>query len=378
MSSPLLYSVESLSADDFDALLETLPKDLYIPFEQTGFWTVMHGMENHRTQYGFFVIRDGEEIIATVALDHFIRPSRESIVTLMGPVFVAERTAETERRVIDSLMDWIRKDPAVNPLYLRLQIEHPTAIPGAVPSIERGIFEREVVVPLENTPEDLKKTYSSTTRNLINRARRVGVEVREITEDRAEYFGRVCFPIMEETAERDGFATQPVAFYQRILESFPDRVRLYVAYAPIDPDADPRTAEKEPVAWMMSNEFHYRGCYYLAGSSKKAHKVGAMPALLNVLMTNLRATGNTAVGLTGIGSERWPELHRLERFKLSFSKNVVEYPSLYDVPFNRPRYTVLRTALIARYEAKPTLRRAAAKARSLAEAVKARGTRSSS
>jgi hypothetical protein len=337
-----MYTVEKLDSAAFERVLEGLPSDLYIPFEQTGIWEPMMDDDPERTHYGYFVVRDGESIVGTISADRFDRRERESIVCLTGPVFVAERTPATERALLKAFVSHVKKDPAVDPMYVRLQIEHPENIPGATPSIERGIFEREVVVPLEGTPEDLKKTFSSTTRNLINRARRSGLEVREVTEDRAAYFEQWCQPILEETAARDEFPAQPLWFFQRLLTSFPFHVRLYTAH-----DTTSETPE-QPLGWVISNEYHGRGCYYLAASSHEAQKANAMPAVLNRMMLDLRERGNTAVGLTGISSERWPELKRLERFKLSFSKNIVVLPSLYDIPLHAVRYRQLRTLLLLR------------------------------
>ncbi len=361
-----LYSIESFTADDFEKVLQSLPEDVYIPIEQSGIWSRMGGDDPGRTPYGYFVFREGEEIIATLALDHIVRNVRDSIVSLTGPVFVAPRTPERERRVVATILDHITKDESVKPMYLRVVLMHPEAVPGAVPSIERGYFEREVVVPLKDTPEDLKKTFSSTTRNLINRGRRSGLEARRITEDRTDFFLSVCYPIAEETASRDGFDLLGRGFFTRLLDSFPENVDLYVVYAPVEGG---ELGEKEPVGWLISNQYHNRAVYYFAGSTRRAQKIGAMPFLINQMLLDLREAGNIACGLTGISSPRWPELKRLERFKLSFSKNIVDAPSLYDIPLRPVTYRGIRAVLKVRAEAPGAAR--AAKAKGLEAAKKA-------
>ncbi|GAA1350139.1 lipid II:glycine glycyltransferase FemX [Falsarthrobacter nasiphocae] len=369
--SSRLYDLELVSPVEFDAIVDSLAGSVYVPFEQSGIWTrMMDGSDPGRSEYGYIVMREHGELVALMRAEHFQRKIRSSIVSLTGPVFVAERTPEAERRFVETLANHLKRDPSVDPMYIRMGVAHPEAIPGTRLAIERGIFDREVIVPLANTPEDLKKTFSSTTRNLINRGRRNRVEVREITENRSEFFSRWCFPIFEETAERDGFEVQPKHFFVRLLDVMPENVRLYATYLPA---AEGEPAPEAPVAWAISNEYHGRGSYYFAGSTKAAQKAGVMPVMLNRLLLDLRASGNTAAGLTGIGSEIWPELRRLERFKLSFSKEIAEYPPLHDVPLKPAKYAALRAWLTARQKGPAAARSAVSRMREAAQRARRGG-----
>jgi hypothetical protein len=362
--TPRLLTLKTHTADDFEALLESLPAEQLVPLEQSALWDRMLGSDPARTRYGFFSFWDDDDApVAVLALERIRRRFRESLVALAGPVFVAEQTAERERELVAALRAHLEQDSAVSPHYLRITLKHPEAVRGAVPSIERGYFEREVVVPLAGTPEDLKKTFSSTTRNLINRGRRTGIEPRLITEDREAFFAEHCFPILEETAARGEFDLLPLSYYQSLLRAFPEHTGLYAAYAPVD------AGEKELVCWLVTNEYHFRGCYWFAGSTERAQKINAMPVLLNRMLLDMRESGMLACGLTGISSPRYPELKRLERFKLSFSKTIEERGSLHDIPLRPIAYRGLRTAITARREGPAIARRTLARVKDSAQRV---------
>ncbi len=361
---PSSMTAERLDAQSYGALVHTLPKELFVPFEQSPQWGLINEDGSARTRYGLFAFRQAGELVAICSVYRFKRPTRESLVALAGPVFVAERTPEAERGVLDALIAFVRADDSVDPLYIRLHLEHPEVYPGTKLSIERAIYEREVVVDVDKTPEELKKSFSSNARTRINRAGRAGVEIREITENLGQYFEDVCFPLMEETAARDNFAPLSSTVYRETLEKASENTRLFVAFAPAtDDDAD--ADNKIPVAWMMTNEYHYRGCYYHGASNARAQETSAMFALMYRILVELGASGNLAVGLTGISSERYPELKGVENFKLRFSKQIADYPRLYDVPLNRVRYEALRTLLTARAEGPAAVKKTLSTGRSV-------------
>lgn len=362
-----------LTFEEYESLIASLPAEQYVPFEQSAVWTRINADNPARRHYGFFTFYEGEELVALASVYRFVRRIRESMVLITGPVYLAPRTAEREQALIDALTTIFDEDPEVDPLYIRLHIEHPDEVKGAVLSIERGLFEREVIVDLGKTPEELKKSFSSTARRRINGAERAGVEIREITENRSQYFTDVCFPIMQETADRDAFALLPIEIYQSTLDDAAEYVRLFVAYAPRTAEDSADSEDKIPVAWMMTNEYHYRGCYYYGGSSKRAQETGAMFALMFRILNELTATGNTAVGLTGISSPRYPELAGVENFKMRFSKKVAEYPSLFDVPLKKARYKAVRAILKTRSEGPAKAKALAAAAKEKASELKQRG-----
>ncbi|MCB4208665.1 lipid II:glycine glycyltransferase FemX [Arthrobacter sp. UM1] len=362
-------TIKKLSLTEYEAVLDAQPAELYIPFEQSAAWTRIDADNPARQHYGFFAFYEGDTLVAFCSVYRFIRRIRESLVVLAGPTYTSEPSAELERSTVEALQHYVASDPAVNILYLRMHLHHPESIKGAQLSIERGMFEREVVVDVAGkSPDELKKSFSSNAKTRINRAARAGVEIREVTENRGQVFEESCFPIMQETADRDAFSLMPLEVYRSCLEDAPENTRLFIAYAPATDD--PGDAEnKIPVGWMMTNEFHYRGCYYYGGSNLRAQETSAMFALMHRILSELAATGNLAVGLTGISSERYPELKGVENFKLRFSKQIVDYPRLYDVPLNAARYTAVRTVLKARSEGPDMARQALGRVRSAASGL---------
>jgi lipid II:glycine glycyltransferase (peptidoglycan interpeptide bridge formation enzyme) len=363
---PVSLTLEKLPPEEYESLVSSLPQDVYVPFEQSTAWARIQMPGDARTHYGFFAFREGSDLMALASIFHSNRPGRESLVMLNAPVFTAERTPEREQALVIALAERAAADPALNLTYLRMNLEHPGSVKGAVRSFDRGGFEREIVVDLQKTPDELKKSFSSNAKTRINKSVRAGVEIREITENRPEAFAAICFPIMEETAQRDSFDLLPLPVYQSTLTDAGEHTRLYVAYAPRTAEDPADTEDKIPVAWMMTNEYHFRGCYYYGGSNHRAQESSAMFALMFHILQQLSATGNIKAGLTGIASERFPELKGVEAFKSRFSKQVVDYPRLFDVPVNRTRYAVISRLIVARRELPTLARTAVSSARSLA------------
>ncbi|WP_343826091.1 lipid II:glycine glycyltransferase FemX [Falsarthrobacter nasiphocae] len=363
-----------MSASEHESTIAALPVELHVPFEQSAAWAGVDIANGARSHYAFLHFKREGELVAFASVDRYVRRTRESLVVMAGPVFTVERTPALEKAVVEALAEHARQDPTINPMYLRVFLDYPDAVPGTVRSIERGLYEREVVVELGKSPEALKKSFSSTARTRINRAARAGVEVREITENRGEVFRTECFPIMEETASRDAFSLLPAAHYVSVLEDAPEYSRLYVAYAPASDDA-PEAAEKIPVAWMLTTEYHGRGCYLYGASNHRAQETSAMFALMHTILLRLTETGNREVGLTGITSERFPELKGVENFKLRFSKRIDELPRLFDVPLQPLKYRALRAALLTRSQGPALARDAVSRAKDLAGKARAAVTR---
>jgi lipid II:glycine glycyltransferase (peptidoglycan interpeptide bridge formation enzyme) len=238
-----------------------------------------------------------------------------------------------------------------------MQVATPQA-PATGP-IEHGWYEREIVVDLTPGEAELLKSFRPNARNSIRRAQRNGVEVKHIPrEEWKEVFATQLFPIMQETAARDGFQAFDSSYYETLLTVLGDHLRLLVAYR-----------DGTALSWLITTEYRGYSVYYFAGSTLEARSTFAPYLLLWEAFRVLKAAGNTACGLTGIASENYPGLANVTTFKRNFSKNVVVVPTTYDIPLDPVRYTAVASILAARRKAPAAARAAARRATGLARRV---------
>jgi len=341
----------TLDRDGFDLIADAYPH-VVIPIEQTPDWVEFERALG-RTPLGIWAYRDfAGTLVATASFIHVVRRSRESVVVVNGPVWFADRTPTAERALMETVRAQFREDPSTAPLYVRMQVA--TLQAPAMGPIEHGWYEREIVVDLTPSEADLLRSFRPNARNSIRRAQRNGVDVKDIPRSEwAEMFLTQLFPIMQETAERDGFQSFDSSYYETLLTVLGDHLRLLVAYR-----------DGVPLSWLITTEYRGYSVYYFAGSTHAARSMFAPYLLLWEAFRALRAAGNTACGLTGIESENYPSLANVTTFKRNFSKNVVVVPTTYDIPLNPVRYAVVASLLTARRvgpaAARTAVRRAAA------------------
>lgn len=329
----LTHSV--LDRAGFEAIAAAHP-EVVIPIEQTPDW-VEFEQALGRAALGIWVYADADgSVVATASFVRVTRRLRDSVVVVNGPVWFGERTPAAERALMETVRLQFREDPSVDPLYVRMQVA--TLQPPATGPIEHGWYEREIVVDLTMSEAALLKSFRPNARNSIRRAQRDGVEVRHIPrEEWVSVFTSELFPIMRETAERDGFQSFDSSYYETLLTVLGDRLRMLVAYR-----------DGQPLSWLITTEYRGYAVYYFAGSTREARRVFAPYLLLWEAFRVLRSAGNTACGLTGIVSENYPGLANVTTFKRNFSRNVVVVPTTYDIPLDRARYTAVASLLQAR------------------------------
>lgn len=356
--TPAPYRFQQLSREDFDALAERHP-DVVIPLEQTPYWADFETRLG-RDPYGIWAYYDGGKLVATASFLRSSRRLRPSLVAVNGPTWFSERTPEAEARLVQTVQDQFRADPAVDPLYVRMQVEHQQ--PPVTGPLEHGWYEREIVVDLSPETEKIFAAFRPNARNLIRKAEKLGVDVRTVEREQwTTVFRTELFPIMQETAARDGFSSFDSAFYETLLDELGDYLRLMVAYV-----------DGKPVSWLITTEYRGYAVYYFAASSRDARKTNAPYLLLWEAFKVLKEAGNTACGLTGIESENYPSLANVTTFKRNFSKTIVTVPTTYDIPLKPARYRILASALRIRRDAPSAVKGALGRLKQLPAAAKAR------
>lgn len=344
MSTSLL-NFRKLDQVRFENLVACFP-DTVVQLEQTPYWAAFEAALG-RNSYGIWAYYDGDTPIALASYLLLERKLRDSLVVVNGPTWFADRTAEMEDRLVRTVLAQFASDPAVDPLYIRMQVLHPQS-PVTGP-IEHGWYEREIVVDLRPDEKAIAAAFRPNARNCIRKAQKLGIEIRFLDPTvRADIFRRELYPIMEETAARDNFRSFGPEFYEVLLEQLGELARLGVAYL-----------DGKPLCWLISTEYRGYSVYSFAGSSHEARRTNAAYLLLWETFKVLKAAGNTACGLTGIVSENYPQLINVTSFKRNFSKNEITLPTTYDIPLNRYRYRyrLVAGALHARRTAPATLKR---------------------
>lgn len=355
MATSTLLTVQQLTGEEFEHLVAEYPESV-VPIEQSPHWIRTEQQSSARKSYGLFAYYDdGGQLVATASLMLFSSRLRQSLVAINGPAWFAARTPELERRLVETIKEQAAVDPAIDPLYLRLQVVNEQI--GVSEALEAGWYDREIVVDLTPTEDELFAGFRANARQSVRKAHRAGVEIRFIEPaEREAAFARDLFPILQETAERDDFAAFDSAYYERLLRELPELTRLAVAYH-----------DGTAVSWLITTEYRGYAVYYFAGSSLAARGMFAPYLLLWETFKVLKAAGNHSCGMTGIVSKRYPQLANVTTFKRNWSKNEVELPVTYDVPLHPVKYAAVRMYLSARREGLPRaaglVRRARAEAK---------------
>ncbi len=162
------------------------------------------------------------------------------------------------------------------------------------------------------TEEEMLAFFSQKTRYNIRLAVKKGVEVRICGKEMVPEFTR----IMSVTGSRDGFATRPAWYFERILDAMGEHARLYMAFY-----------EGNPVAGTLA--IHYGDkVWYLYGASANEYR-NVMPNYLLqwemirwALETKCRLYDFR--GVSGDLSEDNP-LYGLYRFKKGFNGDLCEF-----------------------------------------------------
>lgn len=341
MATSTLLTVQKLTGAEFEQLVAGYP-DVVVPIEQSPHWLKTEAPGPARKPYGLFAYYDDDGgLVATASLMLFTRRIRQSLVAINGPAWFAAREPELEQRLVETMKNQAAEDPSIDPLYLRLQVANPEI--GVSEALEAGWYDREIVVDLAPTEEELFASFRANARQSVRKANRAGVEIRFIEPaDREEVFARDLFPILQETAERDDFAAFESAYYERLLRELPKLTRLAVAYH-----------DGSAVSWLITTEYRNYAVYCFAGSSMAARGVFAPYLLLWETFKVLKEAGNHSCGMTGIVSGRYPQLANVTTFKRNWSKNEVDLPVTYDIPLHQTKYAALSMYLRARREGAP-------------------------
>ena len=128
---------------------------------------------------------------------------------------------------------------------------------------------RVIRIDLEGKSEDeVFASFDSGHRRKVRVALKNNVEIGIYGSEKAELF----YDMMKETTERDGFELRSAAYFAKILDSFGDRARLYIACY------TPEGGEKTAIAGAISLVYGDK-LWYFYGASRNIHR-NVMPNYL--------------------------------------------------------------------------------------------------
>lgn len=173
------------------------------------------------------------------------------------------------------------------------------------------------------TEDEVFASFQSKTRYNIRVALKHNVEVKIMDKSSLSEF----VPIMQTTGNRDGFATRPIEYFERLLDAFGPNARLYMAYH-----------ENKPIAGTIA--VHYGDkVWYLYGASSNSYRNMMPNYLLQWEMIKWAVETNCRIyDFRGVSGDLSPEnpLYGLYRFKKGFNGDFTEFCGEFDLILNRP------------------------------------------
>jgi len=328
-----LYTVSTLSSDEFEELSAALAPQ-HIPLEQSPLWGEFDDAQPDRRFLGSFRYDavDGE-LVAIGSATLYQQKGRNWIWFKHGPLFASTPNTKVVQQLCATLRQQFSKLEDGKPVFVRLS--SPTRTAPLKKAFEHTMYDQTVIVDLRQSEAEIRSGMSQSGRRGLKKAESTDLSVREVPNKEAlENFTNVYYPIMQETALRDGFGSHPASLYASLLTVLNKNARLYVA-----------TKDKQVLAWAITTEYGGQATYYYGASSKEARDLNAPYLLHWQIMLAMKQRGNESYDFMGIAGNSFPELANVTQFKLKFSKNIVDVAPTYDLPVSTAQYLLLTAAL---------------------------------
>lgn len=182
------------------------------------------------------------------------------------------------------------------------------------------------------TEDEVLSAFHSKTRYNIRVALKNHVEVKIRGAEALDEF----LPIMRTTGSRDGFATRPKDYFERMMRAFGPHCRLYMAYF-----------GGVPIAGTVAIQYGDK-VWYLYGASSNTYRNMMPNYLLQWEMIKWAVETKCRIydfrGVSGDLNENNP-LYGLYRFKKGFNGDFTEFAGEFDLTLNRPVSAFVNTGI---------------------------------
>jgi lipid II:glycine glycyltransferase (peptidoglycan interpeptide bridge formation enzyme) len=197
---------------------------------------------------------------------------------------------------------------------------------------------KTIMLDLSKSEEVLLATMHQKTRYNIRLAEKKGVTINNSPLERGAEPGEAgCVKVdgfedfwrlMEKTSGRDGFTSHQKDYYEKLLQTAPEKFKLFTAVY----------QDKIIAAGIFS--FFGDTTTYLFGASDNEQRGVMAPYLLQwEIIKKAKAAGCKYYDFFGVDEKKWPGV---TRFKHGFSGEEIKYPGTFDVIFNKPSYQIYK------------------------------------
>jgi len=170
--------------------------------------------------------------------------------------------------------------------------------------------QHSLMINLDTTEEEILKQMKPKGRYNIKVAEKSGVVVK-VSKNVADFY-----QIFEETTERDKFSGHSLKYYEKMVDTLGDHVKLYLA-----------EVEGKVVAGIIVTFYKDTAIYYFGASSNEYRNCMAPYLLQWTAMKDAKKTGMKSYDLFGIAPEGEPNhpWAGITDFKMKFGGRRVEY-----------------------------------------------------
>lgn len=186
---------------------------------------------------------------------------------------------------------------------------------------------------LDKPPEELKKAFRQNTRNLINRALKSGITIRELKRNELKDFYKMC----SNTAKRKGFEheNKPLEYYEDFYDLFGEDVKYWMAEI---------KDENGKVAQLACGMFIFSGSreiiYLIAGNNPEYYDLNAQYLIQWEIIKYAYEHGYKRYNFYGISGnfDKNDPAYGMYRFKKGFGGYVIELIGGFEMPISKVYY----------------------------------------
>ncbi|MBR3414969.1 peptidoglycan bridge formation glycyltransferase FemA/FemB family protein [Candidatus Saccharibacteria bacterium] len=186
---------------------------------------------------------------------------------------------------------------------------------------------------LDKPPEELKKSFRQNTRNLINRALRSDIKIRELKRDELKDFYKMC----SQTAKRKGFEheNKPLEYYEAFYDLFKEDVKFWMAETK---DENGKPLNLSCGMFILSG--NHEIIYLIAGNDEKYLDKNAQYLIQWEIIKYAYEHKYPRYNFYGISGnfDKNDPAYGMYRFKKGFGGRVIELIGGFEMPITKSYY----------------------------------------
>lgn len=184
----------------------------------------------------------------------------------------------------------------------------------------------------KKSPDEIFKDFKQNTRNLIHRAERKGVKIRELNREELKELKAIT----ESTSHRRNFQDRPLSYYENMYDLFHDKKEVKFLLAEVEIDK-----KITPLSTAMFMTYGDEVVYLFSGSDEKyMHEYNAQYLIQWRMIKYASENGFKKYNFYGIQGlpDKNSKGYGIYRFKKGFGGHVVELVGSFELPINKPFY----------------------------------------